>query len=184
MNEKKHIEELKKDNHQVWVDLYENIKHQMISWITLKYRDLNERDAQDLLQESLLILRDKIQSPDFQLTTSLVNYLKAVVRNQARNLISKIRIRKYAQVDELEAVKVEETPELILINKEHHVYLYKCIGKLSEGYQEIIQLILQGHNIETIQKQLGHKNRDTTSSQIYKAKKALRKLLYSGEQNI
>ena len=181
---KKHIEELKKDNHQVWVDLYKNISQQMISWIILKYRDLNEKDAQDLLQESLLILRDRIQSPDFQLSTSLVNYLQVVIRNQARNLISKIRIRKYAQIDEMEAVRVEETPEHILINKEHYVYLHKCIGKLSEGYQEIIQLMLQGHNIEAIQKHLGHKNKDTTSSQIYKAKKALRKLMYLGDQNI
>src|SRR4028118_1813950 len=76
---------------------YPSIKHY------IQKNQGNNADAEDIFQESIIVLFEKIDSPDFILTSSLKTYLFAI----ARNLWLK-RLRGAKLIHEVDLMEIQD----------------------------------------------------------------------------
>lgn len=137
----------------------------------------NREDAEDLFQETLLVLLHKIRKTDFTLNSKLKTFLYAINRNQ---WLKKIKSRDipfsfevFEQVDAL-------TLDVIDIDVQQHHQPENLIQRLFENITGhcvvlITRIFLKQHEHEALIKELGYKNSHTFQNQKYKCINQLRK---------
>jgi RNA polymerase sigma factor (sigma-70 family) len=137
-------------------------------------------DAEDIFQETLLVLLKKIPTDDFELTSSLKTYIFAVSSNLwLKRLRTAKRLVRTDFTDFDEAMCADD--EAIIINESNHSErdesslprrIQRALTKISEHCQRLIQAIFF-HNKNA--SELGYKNAHTAHNQRYKCMEQLRK---------
>lgn len=142
--------------------------------ICLRYAG-NEQEAQDILQEALIKIFNKVGS--FRSEGSFEGWLKRLVTNTAINHVKKsYRIKESGQPEDL--VTLEDTG-LSAIDHLSSQELIEIINKLPEGYRLVFNMyIIEGYDHREIAKELGI-SEGTSRSQLVKAKRKLQEALIS-----
>ncbi len=129
----------------------------------------NKEDAEDVFQEAIIVLLQKIKQPDFVLTSSLKTYLYAVAKNL---WLKRLRDTKLKVVDsdlnlnayrtEPEAFELE--PEL---SKEEKVENW--FQKITQHCENILKaLFFYEVPMDNLMVKMGWKNKHTASNQKHK----------------
>lgn len=131
-----------------------------------------EDEAQDIYQDALIVLWQKVQKDDFVLTSKLSTYLYAICKNLwLKELERKSRLVG-TEKDEVEFINLEQ--------KERIKIIHDCIDSLGDTCKKVLTYYyFDGMSMLEIAKKLGFANADTAKTKKYKCKKELDSLIKS-----
>ena len=139
----------------------------------------NNEDAEDIFQEAIVVLLQKVRQPDFVLTSSLKTYLYAVAKNLWLNRLRDnklIHVHTDMQLEafqnETEVFTVELHPQK---SKEQQVQGW--LQKITKNCQRILKAIFFQHELmDNLMVKMGWKNKHTAANRKYKCIEQVRKV--------
>ncbi|HEX9513171.1 MAG TPA: sigma-70 family RNA polymerase sigma factor [Puia sp.] len=171
------INRLKDEKNEDFEALYKSYYPSVRSFVTNKFG--STEDAEDIFQETIVILLQKVRQKDFTLTSSLKTYVVAIAKNlwlkrlRDNRLLPVDAIEKYQQGADLFSIEIR--PE-----KTNEEKVGSWLAKITENCQRILKAIFFYKDaMEIVSKKMGWKNSHTAANQKYKCieqvKKAKRK---------
>lgn len=131
----------------------------------IKQNQGNHQDAEDIFQEAIIVLLQKVRQPDFVLTSSLKTYLYAISKNLwlKRLRDNKIKFAHTANFDfEMEGFEIEQET-----SKEEKVTSW--LTRITENCQRILKAIFYYQEpMSSLMQKMGWKNKHTAANQQYK----------------
>jgi len=142
----------------------------------------NKEDAEDIFQEAILVLLQKVRQPDFVLTSALKTYLYAIAKNLWLKRLRKNKLILVGEpghnVVESETFSVEINPEKTKEEKVTH-----WLTKITANCQRILKAIFYYHEpIASVMKIMRWKNRHTAANQQYKCIQQVRREMEKEEK--
>ena len=158
------------------VSLYETNRRPVFSFIRRNHGTTD--DAEDMLQEALVILWQRIRSGKFEQRAKLETFVYATVRNLWLRQLAKKR-REIADEFQDERHESADPTALELMMEDEKASLVKhALQKLSEPCRSLlIAFYWDELSMEQIAQKLGFANAQTAKSKKYQCKQALKKLL-------
>jgi RNA polymerase sigma factor (sigma-70 family) len=135
----------------------------------------NNQDADDIIQETVIILYKKFKENDFTLSCSVNTFFYAVAKNLWLKELEKKRRNNILHEDDSNIEGIQLSNDTIeLIEKNEKLKLYrKHFEKLSEDCKKIIKLFLNNISIKEITKIMGYSSIQHTKNRRYRCKKSL-----------
>jgi len=141
----------------------------------------NEEDAEDIFQESLIVILKNVQKEDFYLTCSFLTYLYSISRNlwmqrlkvKRKGATSFDLIEKFFNIPEAatkEAAENEQTKYRIY--REH-------FNSMEKDCQRILLLSLQKYSSKDIADTMGYGSENYAKTKKYNCKERLKKAIMS-----
>ena len=114
----------------------------------------SEDDAKDVFQDAVIVLYEKAQRPDFQLTSKFSTLFYGVCRNlwmsrQQKKSASEVTIPDHAKYIPDESIEVD------LLQVERGKLFYRALRQLGEDCQKLLQLFFQKQSMDEIAQQMG-----------------------------
>ncbi len=137
-----------------------------------------EDDAEDLLQEALIVLWERVRSDRFQHQARLSTFIYATVKNMWRRRLARLRREAPAEIEE-DTGRIEAASALdILVESEEALAVHQALDKLGDPCKTLLTLFYwEEQSMEAIAAKLNFANAETAKSKKYQCKKALQKLL-------
>lgn len=167
------IDSLKCDNNEAFAALYEGYFPFVKDYVARNSGNLE--DAEDVFQDTMVILLQKVNQKGFALTSSLKTYFIAIAKNQWLKRLRDNRLLPVESVEKYQpgtaAFPVETRPEK---TKEEKMNVW--LSKITENCQRILKAIFfYREPIEIIAKRMGWKNKHTAANQKYKCMEQVRR---------
>ncbi len=158
------------------VTIYQQNRKAIVSFV--QRNSGSEEDAEDVLQESVIILWERVRSGRFEQNAKLSTFLFGV----AKNVWSRKRMKKFREPasdfnnDEFDS---EERSALdAMIDSERSRSVANAMERLGEPCRTLLTLYYwEEHSQEEIAAEMGFANAATVKSKKYTCKKMLEKLL-------
>ncbi|MBO9701665.1 MAG: sigma-70 family RNA polymerase sigma factor [Sporocytophaga sp.] len=165
------VEQLRSEDNEAFERLYHYYFPAILSFI--KRNKGNEADAEDIFQEAVLVLIQKIRQPDFILTSALKTYLFAISKNL---WLKKLRANKLSTYDNLEICQNDVELPFEESEKSRDQKLAGWLKKITENCQKILMAIFfYKEPMDNLIKKMGWKNKHTAANQQYKCIQQLKK---------
>jgi len=166
------FQQLRNNDQQAYIELYRDYFPELARFILRNSG--NRQDAEDMFQETLLVLVNKVRDENFQLQSELKTFLFSVNRNQ---WLKKLRSRRAQIPAELlhadEILIIEEDVQLPIQSSNWIERLFENIT--GHCITLITRIYLKQHEPENLIKELGYKNAHSFQNQKYKCINQLRK---------
>jgi RNA polymerase sigma factor (sigma-70 family) len=135
-------------------------------------------DAEDMLQEALVVLWERVRSGRFQYTAKLDTFVYATVKNMwMRRLFSKRREVRESQTHEESPDGAPSALEEMITGEESRI-VKEALDRLGEPCRKLLLLFYwEELSMDDIAARLGFANAETAKSKKYQCKKALQALL-------
>jgi RNA polymerase sigma factor (sigma-70 family) len=135
-------------------------------------------DAEDLLQEALVVLWERVRANRFEYKARLTTFIYATVKNMWLRRLARMRRETPADIEE-QTGRIEAASALdIMIESEEARIVHEALGKLGEPCKTLLVLFYwEERTMEEIAAIMKFANADTAKSKKYQCKKALQKLL-------
>lgn len=140
-------------------------------------------DAEDMLQEAVVILWERVCSENFELKARLGTFLYATVRNLWLRRLS--RQRREIPIDlQSQEIQAEDASILeSLIESDQAAVIAKALEQLGDPCKTLLLLYYwEELTTEEIATRLGYANADTVKSKKYQCKKALEAAMQRAEK--
>lgn len=173
--EKEIINRVKANDRTVLGELFIKYKKMIFSYV--QSHGGNEQDAEDLLQEAIVVFWQKVCSGKFELTSKIGTYLLAVVKNK---WYAEIRKRnKFADAEISEEVNDGEDSQLeIVIFEEKQQMVRQALEEIDPSCKQLLYYFyFEQRNLEDITRIMKFANSNVTKSKKYQCKKALETIL-------
>lgn len=132
-------------------------------------------DAEDIFQEAIIILLQKVRQPDFVLTSSLKTYLYAISKNL---WMKHLRDNHMITVDDIELILPEEDNYSIEVfpEKSNYEKVTSWLTLITENCQYILKAIFfYREPLDSVMKKMNWKNKHTAANQQYKCIQQLKR---------
>lgn len=134
------------------------------------------KDAEDIFQEAMIVLLQKVRQPDFLLTASLKTYLFAISRNLWLKHLRDNRLLPVEDVS-LYPCATADFPTELHQEKTEDEKVQTWISRITGHCQRILKAIFfYREPMEVLMKRMGWKNRHTAANQQYKCIQQVRKM--------
>lgn len=170
------IERIRLGDESALLQVYRN-NIAMVRKFILDNSGRNE-DAEDMLQDALVVLWENVTHGDFDLTSKISTYVYSVVRNKWLREISKRKIGKVSNVDDY--VIAEERIDALksLVHREEYRIILKCIGDLGTTCRKVLTMFyLEEKGMEEIAREMKFANTDVAKAKKWQCKKELERLV-------
>ncbi|MBO9730253.1 MAG: sigma-70 family RNA polymerase sigma factor [Chitinophaga sp.] len=140
-------------------------------------------DAEDIFQEAIIVLLQKIRQPDFQLTASLKTYLFSIARNL---WLKRLRDNKLLPVTDIAVYQCPEEAFVTTLHpeKSKDEKVQSWIKRITANCQRILKAIFfYREPMESLIKKMKWKNKHTAASQQYKCIQQVKKIRQTEENN-
>lgn len=135
-------------------------------------------DAEDMLQEALIILWERIRAGTFRYDAKLSTFIIGVVKNLWRRRLARQRKESPSEMAYDRAVDPDPSPLEELIETEQARHVRNALEQLGDPCKKLLLLFYwDGRSLDEIAAEMGFANADTAKSKKYQCKKALQKLL-------
>ena len=137
-----------------------------------------EDDAEDLLQEAVIILWERVRANRFEYTARLSTFIYATVKNLWLRRLA--RMRRESPIDiETQTDPVEDASSLdVMIESEEAGIVHEALLALGDPCKTLLILFYwEEQTMEQIATALNFANAETAKAKKYQCKKALQKLL-------
>jgi RNA polymerase sigma factor (sigma-70 family) len=176
------LELIRTGDEEAMVLLYRQNRKAITAYVTSNSG--SKDDAEDMLQEALVVLWQRVRARRFDATARVSTFLYAVVRNL---WLRKLAHRRREIPSEIEPEQVVDPASSFLddmIEVEKHRRVRKALHKLGEPCRRLLLLYYwEEQTMEQIAHQMGFANSDTVKSKKYQCKKMLQQLLHdAGEE--
>ena len=169
------IQRIKANDRTVLGELF--MKYQrMISVYVLKNGG-DKNDAEDIIQETIIVLWQKVNSDSLQLTVKLGTYLLAIAKNK---WMAELRKRRKISPQYISENISNGNPSSLddLVNEEKIEYVRKALEMLQPICKKLLLLYyFEEKNMKEIAKILNLANADVAKSKKYQCKKNLEEIL-------
>ena len=140
----------------------------------VKQHNGTPEDAQDLLQETIILFYEKVTQEELVLTASATTYLMAVCKNKWRQELEKRQRKAKTLPSEINQPWEEPT----IASEQPNLDLGQFVAQLGKKCQEIlISFYYFGHNMPQIAAQHAYRNVHTATVQKFKCLERLRQSL-------
>ena len=168
------LERLQSGDQEVLVLLYKN-NHTMIRSYVLKNQGRNE-DAEDLLQDALIVLWQKVQQGNFVLSSKLSTYIMAVCKNLWLKRLGK---QKRLEGEDKILPHLHITADNFSENSDFK-HLQKAMDEIGETCKKLLMMFyFDGNDMEQIARKMQFANADTAKAKKYQCFKKLETLIKS-----
>lgn len=166
--------DLKTENTFAFGKLYQDNFHKILTFI--RNNSGNQADAEDVFQEAMLVLVEKLRMDHFQLTTSIDTYVYAICKNI---WFKKLRNKSYElSIDEIQSYAFQHSINDAIENEK--TYLEKLKGyllKITTHCNRLISdIFFNEKSIDQIQQDYGYSSRHNAQNQKHKCVEQLRKI--------
>lgn len=168
------LEDFKTDCNEAFCLLYKKYFPYTKKFILLQKGTLE--DAEDIFQDAVLVLYEKLYSEDFQVYTCIGNYIQGIAKNiwykklQQKKLLIE-NPEKYYQEHQ------QEINEAIENEREYWNKLEDYLTKISAHCQKLIfDLFIQHKKIEEIQQEYGYTTRHNAQNQKHKCVEQIKRI--------
>ena len=132
-------------------------------------------DAEDIFQETIIVLLQQVRKPDFVLTASLKTYLFAIARNLWLN---RLRATGKAPISGLDALAepgenadFDQEPE-----PDRARFMARWLTNITRHCQQILNAIFfHNESMDSLMQTMGWKNKHTAANQQYKCIQQVKK---------
>ena len=110
----------------------------------------NEADVEDVFQDAMVLLYEKLKSDSLEVTASIHTYFYAVCKNIWRNRLRKTS-RITTKAEPLDHSTGEEEKIVDIIDQKEREYVYqKYFIKLNQSCKKVLTLVFQGKSMKEI----------------------------------
>jgi RNA polymerase sigma factor (sigma-70 family) len=167
---------IRKGDEEALVMLYEANRRPILSYVTRNRG--TEDDAEDMLQESLVVLWERVRSGQFEYTAKLSTFIYGIVKNIWSRRLARLRKEIPTEVDPEEHSDGELSILDDLIETEQAKLVRDALEKIGEQCKKLLMLFYwEELSMKEIATQMGFANAETAKAKKYQCKKALEKVL-------
>jgi len=167
---------IRKGDEEALVPLYETNRRPILSY-ALRNNGTAD-DAQDLLQESLVILWERVRSGKFEYKARLSTFIYATAKNIWSQWLRKKQREVAGGVDPEGDRDFSPSVLETMIEKERARLVREALDRIGEQCRKLLLLFYwEELSMEEIARELGFANADTVKAKKYQCKKALEKVL-------
>ncbi len=168
------LQDLKSENNFAFGQLYQDNFHKISVFV--KKNNGTENDAEDIFQDAMIVLVDKLRTDDFQLTASINTYVYAICKNL---WYKKLREDNYQiSLDKLHEDGFQASIDSSIESEK--TYLEKLTGYLNKitahCNRMIHDIFFKQKSIEEIQKKYGYSSKHNAQNQKYKCLQQIKKI--------
>jgi RNA polymerase sigma factor (sigma-70 family) len=175
-NDAKILDLIRKGDDSGLVMLYEANRKQIRAFIARN--NGTSDDANDLLQEAVIVLWERVRSDRYEHKAQLSTFIYATVKNMWLRRLARMRRESPADI-EAQSGRIEDASALdIMVESEEARIVSEALTNLGDPCKTLLTLYYwEEQSMEHIASALGFANADTAKSKKYQCKKALEKLL-------
>lgn len=167
---------IRRGDERALVSLYEANRKMIASFIARN--NGTHDDYEDMLQEALVILWERVRANRFEYTSKLSTFLFATVRNIWLRRLA--RAKREIPTD----LQPESNPDPaasvldVMVEEEEALAVRQAMEKIGEPCRQLLTLFYWDEcSTEEIARRMGFANADTVKSKKYQCKKSLEKIL-------
>ncbi|MES2478013.1 MAG: sigma-70 family RNA polymerase sigma factor [Bacteroidota bacterium] len=173
MEEQDILDALKSEQNKAYESLYDSYFGKVSRFIC--HNNGNARDAEDVFQDAMMVLVQKIRNDHFRLTASMGTYIMAISKNIWLNRLRNSK-RQEEKSDKYFKTVFMEVDEAIDQERFYKSQLQKYIYKVSKHCQAVIDdVFFKGKTTEQIQNDYGYSSKQNAANQQYKCVEQLRR---------
>jgi len=167
---------MKKGDEEALVMLYEANKRMVRSYI-LKNSGTND-DADDLLQEVIVIVWERVRTGRFEHSAKLSTFIYATVQNMWRRRLARLKRETPTEFSEMNTLDDTTSPIDLLIEDEISKKISAALVQLGEPCKTLLLLFYwEECSMDDIARKMKFANAETAKSKKYQCKKALEEIL-------
>lgn len=168
------LKRLRQGDRDVLVELYKANETMIFKYI--KEQNGSTEDAEDLLQEALVVLWNNAKKPDFELTAKPSTYLYAIVKNQwLKNVEKYKRMTSEEHIHANQHAVQQETEKNMDLS-----IVRKMLNQMGETCRQVLLMFYyDGLDMQTIAKANNFANADVAKAKKHQCMKELEKQVKS-----
>jgi len=168
---------IRRGDEEALVTLYHANKRAVSAYVSRNSG--TQDDAEDMLQEALVTLWERVRSGRFTYSAQLSTFIFATVKNMWLRRLAHHRKETPMDIDEDASANGDPSPLDSLIESERTMLVRDALEKLGEPCRQLLLLFYwEERSMNEIARVMGFANADTVKSKKYQCKKALEKLIY------
>jgi len=174
-SERQILERIKANDRGVLSELYN--KYQRLIFSHVIRNGGSEKDAEDILQEAVITLWQKVTMGNFELNVKISTYLLAIVKNK---WLAQLRKMKKNKIQNLEESLVDENPTSldILVDNEKIQIVRDALNLIAPICKRLLLLFyFEGRSMTDIANILEFANADVAKAKKYQCKNSLEEVL-------
>lgn len=141
----------------------------------------SEYEAKDVFQESVILLFEKLQQPEFQLTCSIKTFLYAVSRRLWLKKWNEKKIKVYDTSFEAEPESISGIVQEFGRQQEDYTRMQNALESLGEPCAALLgDFYMKDLSMAEIAEKYGYTNAENAKNQKYKCLQRLKKLFFKG----
>lgn len=169
------VERIRKNDRAVLGELFVRYEKMIGNYIVT--HGGSDADAEDILQEAIIVLWQKANNDDFQLTSKVSTFLMAIARNK---WMAEMRKRKRWVNQDPDLNLADDNDSLLdgLIADERIASVREALDSMNEVCKKVlIMFYFEERSLDSIAKDLGFSNAGVAKSKKYQCKKAFEERL-------
>lgn len=167
---------IRKGDEKALVILYNSNRTMITSYITRNSGSTD--DAEDMLQEALIVLWERVRSGKFEYSAKLSTFIYATVKNMWSRKLARKRRETPTDIDPEQHSDESSSALELLIESEQAKLVQEALTKIGEQCRKLLLLFYwEELSMEEIALHMGFANADTVKSKKYQCKKALEQVL-------
>lgn len=178
-SDKQFIQRIQENDRTVLGEIYVKYEKQVFNYI--KTHGGDDFDAEDMLQESIIVLWQNVNNGKFDLSSKLGTYLVAVAKNKWRTQLRKRNKISPAVIPE--NISSDDNPIDFVLSDENENLIQKAFEFIQPICKQLLMLFyFEEKSLEEITKILNFSNTNVTKSKKYQCKKSLKAVLLKQNQ--
>lgn len=170
------LEGIRRGDEDALVTLFRSNRRPITTYILRNSGTMD--DAEDMLQEALVVLWERVRAGRYELTAKLDTFVFATVRNLWLRRLSRSRRESPSVIDTDAYPAGDASPLDLLVESEEAAVVRDALSRLGEPCRTLLILFYwEEASMDDIAVRLGFANADTAKSKKYQCKKALERLL-------
>lgn len=171
IDEKEILNGILKGDYQAITILYQNC-YPAVKKLILKNTGQPE-EAEDIFQESLVVLYRKIKNEDFKLSCSLSTYIYSICRNMwLDKLRRKKRLKKLHEINN-DYFDADDDLFIVMHKNEQYALFQKHLLQLGADCQKLLRLFFEGNDMKYIAREMNYKSVGYARKRKFKCKDKL-----------
>ena len=177
-NDSKLLDAIRNGEEKALVELFSQNRRPITSLVARNQG--TEDDAEDVLQEAMVVLWERVRSGSFEYQAKLSTYIYATARNIWFRRLARHRRELPATEETFDVAADDATPLEEMEENERVAAVQKAMEQIGNPCRDLLLLFYwEERSMEEIAMKLGFANADTVKSKKYQCKKSLEHLVRS-----
>jgi len=180
-SDKQFIQRIQENDRTALGEIYVKYERQVFNYI--KNHGGDDFDAEDMLQESIIVLWQNVNNGKFDLSSKLGTYIVAVAKNKWRAQLRKRNRLSGAEITD-NTIDLNENPLEFVLSDENEKLVQTAFDLIQPICKQLLMLFyFEERSLEEITQILKFSNTNVTKSKKYQCKKSLETILQKQAQS-